>query len=269
MQNITKPIITVFFAFIAVAMLLTRTNTVMNNWSNDELNYALRIATQDASAVLMDENQIIGTDEEVNEFHLDLDNASKQFKESFAVNIGSTLTENIVNDMSVSLSGYVGYRHIYGKYGNGSTAAAFSYTTYKDGKLYEFTLGDKVFITDTTTGNESATLLSGMPEHFFSPTITNENFQRITVMKSINEYLNLFYSDEQNITAHNTGSGIDFELGLVDYAIDDPSVMNKLSAIIDGPGFFAVVDCFDTTMNQPYRLFSIGGSELKLKQDTL
>lgn len=73
MQNITKPIITVFFAFIAVAMLLTRTNTVMNNWSNDELNYALRIATQDASAVLMDENQIIGTDEEVNEFHLDLD----------------------------------------------------------------------------------------------------------------------------------------------------------------------------------------------------
>ena len=114
MQNITKPIITVFFAFIAVAMLLTRTNTVMNNWSNDELNYALRIATQDASAVL-----------------------------------------------------------------------------------------------------------------------------------------------------------IDFELGLVDYAIDDPSVMNKLSAIIDGPGFFAVVDCFDTTMNQPYRLFSIGGSELKLKQDTL
>ena len=150
-----------------------------------------------------------------------------------------------------------------------SNLKSSAYTTYKDGKLYEFTLGDKVFITDTTTGNESATLLSGMPEHFFSPTITNENFQRITVMKSINEYLNLFYSDEQNITAHNTGSGIDFELGLVDYAIDDPSVMNKLSAIIDGPGFFAVVDCFDTTMNQPYRLFSIGGSELKLKQDTL
>lgn len=267
MQTIVKPVIATFFTFLAVTVLLTRTNAVTSAWSNDELDYALRVATQDAGAVMMDHSQIFGTDEESNDFTVDLKNASDQFERSFFVNIGSTLTENVVNKMSVSMAGYVGYRHIYGMYGNGATTAAFSYTAYKDGKLYEFTLGDKVFVTNTASGAESETMLSSLPENFFSPSLSNENFRQVTVMKSINEYLNLFYSDKQNITAHNAGSGIDFELGLIDYAANDPSVMNKLSAMIDGPGFFAVVDCFDTTMNQPYRLFSLGGSELKLREN--
>lgn len=265
MGSIVKPVITCLLAIMAVAVILTRTDTVTNQWTNDELDYALRIATQDATAVMMSDNYIFGEDEESGDFGIDLKKASNQFKSSFYANIGSTMTNVSVNDMSISLSGYIGYRNIYAIYGSGQPAAAFSYTHSDDNKIYEFTLGNKVYVTNRNTAEETVTYLSDYPDHFFDENLTNENFRQITVMRSINDYLTLFYSDSQNITAKNAGSGVEFDLGLIDYAEDDPSVMTKLSSVIDGPGIFAVVDCMDATTRQAVRILSLGAAEFVLK----
>lgn len=265
MNSVVKPIITILVALIAISILLIRTTVTTNNWSNDELEYALRVATQDATAVMMDENYIFSDDNESSDFNIDLNKASKQFKRSFYANIGSVLTPVQMTDTNIALSGYVGYRYIYGIYSTGSQTAAFSYSYSMGNKLYEFTLGDKIYVTDLTTGTESTSQLSGLPENYFSSDVSNENFRKITVMKAINEYLTVFYSDEQNITAYNAGSGIEFDLGLIDYAENDPSIMTTLSAVIDGPGFFAVVDCWDSTTDQMVRLFSLSAAELVLR----
>lgn len=267
MSSIVKPLIACLVAIIAVTIILTRTDKVTNQWTEDEISYALRVATQDATAKIMDEGFIFGAEEEAEDFDVDLTRATEQFKKSFFTNLGSTVTETVVSETNVSLTGYVGYRNIYAVYATGEPAAAFAYTYSIGDKIYEFTLGDKVYVSDLNTGDETETLLSDYPEHYFSSKLTNENFRQVTVMQAINDYLTIFYSDEQNIIAINAGSGVRFDLGLVDYAADDPSIMTTLSSVIDGQGFFAVVDCWDTQTQEIVRVLSMGAAELVLKDN--
>lgn len=264
-NNILRPIATSLIVLMAVSLLLMRTNTVTDEWADDELDYALRVATQDATSVMMDHGFLFGIDEEESDFDIDLDYAYEQFKSSFFRNIGSTVSENTVNEMSVSLVGYAGYRYAYGMYANGTNTTPFPYSYYSsaDNCIYEFTLGDKVFQTNLSTMAETTLLLSTLPEHYFSTAVTNENFRTITVMSAITDFLNIFFSDGQNITAVNAGSGLRFDLGTVDYAEDDNAIMTKLSGVIDGPSFFAVVDCFDSRVDRVVRLFSLGAAEFK------
>lgn len=264
-NNILRPVATSLIVLMAISLLLMRTNTVTDEWSNDELDYALRVATQDATAVMMDHNFLFGIDEEESDFDIDLDYAYKQFESSFFRNIGSTVSENTVNKMSVALVGYAGYRYAYGMYGSGATTTPFPYSYYSDTDncIYEFTLGDKVFQTKLSTMTETTLLLSSLPENYFSTAVTNENFRTITVMSAITDFLNIFFSDGRNITAVNAGSGLRFDLGTVDYAEDDNTIMTKLSGVIDGPSFFAVVDCYDSRVDRVVRLFSLGAAEFK------
>ena len=59
-----------------------------------------------------------------------------------------------------------------------------------------------------------------------------------------------------------------FNLGTSDYAVSDINpdeygyIMTKMSAIIDGQGFFAIVDYNDSELDQMVRILSFGGSEL-------
>ena len=110
------------------------------------------------------------------------------------------------------------------------------------------------------------TAAENLPEHFFRTDMTNEEFRDYIVMTRINEFLTVFYSDGANVIAYNADSGLQFNLGTSDYAADDPSIMTKMSAVIDGPGFFAVVDYFDTEIDQMVRILSFGGSELLMKE---
>lgn len=267
MNTIVKPVIACLVALIAITIILTRTDAVTNRWTDDEISYALRVATQDATAKIMDEQFIFGEEEEAEDFDVDLLRASEQFEKSFFSNLGSTVTETVVSKTNVSLSGYIGYRNIYAVYSTGQPAAAFSYAFTKDNQLYEFTLGDKIYVSNLDTGEETETLITDYTEHFFSDKMTNENFCQVTIMQTINDYLTMFYSDAQNIIAVNAGSGVEFDLGLVDYAADDSTVMNKMSSVIDGQGFFAVVDCWDTTTKQTVRILSLGAAELVQKPE--
>lgn len=264
-NNILRPVATSLIVLMAVSILLMRTNTVTDAWADDELDYALRVATQDATSVMMDHGFIFGVDEEESDFDIDLDYAYEQFESSFFRNIGSTVSENTVNKTSVALVGYVGYRYAYGMYANGTNTTPFPYSYYSDTDncIYEFSLGDKVFQTDLSTMAETTLSLSSLPEHYFSAAVTNENFRTITIMSAITDFLNIFFSDGQNITATIAGSGLRFDLGTVDYAEDDNAIMTKLSGVIDGPSFFAVVDCYDSRVDRVVRLFSLGAAEFK------
>jgi hypothetical protein len=172
-----------------------------------------------------------------------------------------------VNSASVTLSGYAGYKYIYGIYTDGNTTVPYYYSYYKEDEnsIYNFTLGDNIYIKDLSTAEETVIDINDLDDYYFSSKITNNNFRTITIMSTINTFLDMFYGDDANVTAINTGSGVKFDLGLVDYAQDDPTVMTQLSAVIDGPSFFAVVDCWDTEINQYVRIMSLGAAESKIK----
>lgn len=73
---------------IATLFCLTgaRVKTVANRWTEQELSYALRVASQDASAVLIHKDQSMGGNEADSENIVpNMDDALDQFKKAFAV----------------------------------------------------------------------------------------------------------------------------------------------------------------------------------------
>ena len=170
------------------------------------------------------------------------------------------------------------YEHILAKYTDGNVAIpiAYSYTSEEEGLQYEFTLGNKVFVYPISGGEEEVYFINNadpnptgtknLPEYKFHEDMTNEQFRNFILMTRINEYLTAFYSDDVNVVAINQGSGLQFNLGLSDYAAEDSSVITKLSSVIDGPGFFAVVDQNSAELDQVVRILSFGGAELILKK---
>lgn len=283
MNSILKPVIACFIALIGVALLMAGVKTEVTKDTHDEFDYALRTATQDATACLIDDGYLFGREEEIQDFAINLDAASRQFVSSFHKNLGAVVPLSVVNDMNVAMCGVVGYRYVYAQYSTGNPTLPFSYCYTIGDKQYEFTLGDKVYvcdinITDPATGkmketvkyinNAGALPEYNLPENFFSPDMTNSEFRDFIVMTRINEFLTVFYSDDANIIACNAGSGLQFNLGTSDYAVSDINpdeygyIMTKMSAIIDGQGFFAIVDYNDSELDQMVRILSFGGSEL-------
>ena len=264
MGHILKPIIVFLAALSLISLMMTSVNQTKNDWTNNELSYALRVATQDATQVVMDDNYIFDGDEEPIDFRIDLNKAAKQFKSSFYANIGSTVSPDSVNSMNITMYGYAGYRYVYGLFGSGTETIPFGYT-YADGTtMYEFTLGDRVYVTDTSTGTETVLTLSTLPENYFSSTLNNINFRNFAVMNGINSFLNTFYGEKANTTAYNADTGVYFDLAAIDYAQDDATTITRISSIIDGPSFFAIVDINDAMIDRMVRVMSIGAAELKL-----
>ena len=122
--------------------------------------------------------------------------------------------------------------------------------------MYEFTLGDNVYWTDFSTKTSGVRSLSAMPEHSFSSEINNNDFKNICIMNSINSFLNTFYGEKANATAINAETGVRFELAAIDYAEDDATTITKISSIIDGPSFFAVVDINNPLLDQMTRVIN-------------
>lgn len=281
MSHVMKPVIAFLIALIGSTIIMTTFKQYSTTASHNEFDYALRTATQDATTSMIARNYLFGLEEETSDFKIDLETTTEQFKESFEKNVGGVNALHTVNEMDVAMSGVVGYRYVYAQYSTGATTVPFSYCYTVGNQQYEFTLGNKVYVltvgaTDPATGkmpervmylnDAGKTAAENLPEHFFRTDMTNEEFRDYIVMTRINEFLTVFYSDGANVIAYNADSGLQFNLGTSDYAADDPSVMTKMSAVIDGPGFFAVVDYFDTEIDQMVRILSFGGSELLMKE---
>lgn len=251
---------------IVLGLMTARTKTVTNRWTEKELSYALRVASQDATSVLMDENYSLdGNTIDAENISVNLLRARNQFEQSFARNVGSHLNPDAISNMNLPLVGYVGYKYVFGYTYNGGATIPYAYTYVKGNTMYNFTLNtDTVYETDGN-GSEQEKKISSYPEHFFSSNMTNQEFRSYTVMSAISKFLTIYNGTDTNLIAKNMGTTVEFELGRADYA-NDPSIMTTFAAVIDGPGFFAVTDILDAQPSGiPVRTFTFGGSELLSK----
>lgn len=261
-SSLFRPIVTGMLVLMMITLTLGRVRVVTNDAATDEISYALRVATQDATAVMVDRNHMMDGEEMDNgNFRIDLDTASDQFIDSFYRNVGATVSRTTVNSMNLPLTGYVGYSYIYGQLSSGIVTFPYGYTYVKDRLVYNFTMGDAIIVTDPNTGAETNQSLSSLPEHFFSADISNENFRTITIMNTISKFLTDFNSTSDNLMVLNAGSGLSFTLGGVDYLESAPSVVVEFSSVIDGPGYFAIADFYDPQLDGRVRTFTFGGAE--------
>ena len=229
---------------------------------------------------------------------VNLDRARAQFQSTLYRNLGVAVAEYEVNAMNIPIVGFVGYRYIYGLFedsyeeqpvfdmfgqpvydangqlviGASTFPMAYIYTDYTNDNnytIYNFTLGDKVYVSKVESGRETEETwyLSQMAsdpakgENFWDPNIKNRDFATMTIMNKINEFLNMFSNTGYSLQAMNAGSGLSFNLGTTDYVGDDNSKITSWSSVIDGPGFFAIVDMFDPQMTGKVRTFVFGGAE--------
>lgn len=296
-DNHVRPVAIFLLVLIISSLTLIRVRSETNSWTREELNYAIRVATTDATSVMVNEDYLMdGNTNDYEKVTVNLDRAKTQFEASLRRNLGAAVDNSEINSMNLPIVGYVGYRYIYAILDDGTTLTdeygqpllddngeqlhsasgkqtfpwAYTYTTTEPGKdpdlnyaIYNFTLGDKIYVYKAENGvsSEETLYIDDLPENFFSPDQTNRDFATITIMESINEFLNAFSNTEYSLQAMNAGSGLSFNLGTVDYVGDDESKITGWSSVIDGPGFFAVVDMFDPQLTGSVRTFTFGGAE--------
>ena len=266
MNSISRVLISLLTCTIMISLMTARTKIVTNRWTENELSYALRVASQDATSVLMDENYSLdGNTIDAENISVNLTRALTQFKNSFARNVGSHLNPDAISNMNIPLVGYVGYKYIFGHTYDGGSTIPYAYTYVKNNTMYNFTLNtDTVYVT-AGNGEEQEQKLSSYPEHFFSANMTNQEFRTYTVMSAISKFLTMYNGEDVNLVAKNMGTTVQFELGRSDFS-GNPSIMTTFAAVIDGPGFFAVTDMIDPQVSGiPVRTFTFGGSELLSK----
>lgn len=261
MNSIIKPIIAGLIVLTFFSLVGTRVQTVTNRDAENELSYALRVATQDATADMIDKNHMMDGIEGDGNFKIDLNAAETRFLKSFKCNIGSCVDASRVNSMNIPLSGYVGYKYIVGRLTDGTITFPFSYVHTIDDQIYNFTLGETVYVTDALTGVETEKKMSDFAENHFHSDISNKDFRTITIMQTISEFLSVFGSNPANLMVQNAGTGMTFTLGGVDYTNSDPSQLVEFSAVIDGPGYFAVTDMYDPQLGGRIRTVTFGGAE--------
>lgn len=288
-DNHVRPVAIFLLVLIISSLTLIRVRSETNSWTREELNYAIRVATTDATSVMVNEDYLMdGNMNDYEKVTVNLDRAKAQFEKSLRRNLGAAVDNSEINSMNLPIVGYVGYRYVYAilddgteltdEFGNPVSAAdgrqtfpwAYTYMTTEAGKdpklnytIYNFTLGDKIYVYKAENGvsSEETLYIDDLPENFFSPNQTNRDFATITIMENINEFLNAFSNTEYSLQAMNAGSGLSFNLGTVDYVGDDESKITGWSSVIDGPGFFAVVDMFDPQLTGSVRTFTFGGAE--------
>lgn len=257
-----RPILIGMMVIMMMFLTLGRVRNVTNDNAEDEIAYALRIATQDATVAMIDKNHMMdGINADTGNLAVKLDDADKRFLQSFNMNIGAAIKPVTITSMNLPVSGYVGYRYVFGRLSNGTETFPYAYSYAKDGVVYEFTMGDAVYETNAATGEIEVSSLSNYPEEFFLADTSNEDFRTITIMQSISDFFTMFTSDPSNLMMVNSGSGLTFQLGGVDFTNHDPSQLVEFASVIDGPGYFAVVDFFDAQLDGQVRTFTFGGAE--------
>lgn len=256
------PIFVGMMVLMMMFLTLGRVKNVTNDNAEDEVSYALRVATQDATVAMIDKNHMMdGINADTGNLAIKLDDADERFLQSFNMNIGATVEPVTITSMNLPISGYVGYRYIFGHLSNGTETFPYAYTHVKDGIIYSFTMGNTVYETNPATGEEITASLTDYPDGFFLAGTSNEDFRTITIMQSISDFLTMFTNDSSNLMMVNAGSGLMFQLGGVDFINHDPSQLVEFASVIDGPGYFAVVDFFDPQLNGQVRTFTFGGAE--------
>lgn len=227
-------VLAVSLIFVLTAVL-TKSRVV--EAADAEWAYAYQSAIEDAGSLIRGLGYTDGSDEQMDGFAADARNAAERFVESLCANLGAVVPSNAVNEVSVPLYGFIGERYITAVYADGGMAAAYPYTYLKEYRVFNFTLGDTVYITDAATGDETKASLSGFEEHFFSATLTNEAFREKTVAEAIATYLSLCFDDDMGIALLKADAGKGLGDSLTTLA-EEPGFVSRT-------GFFAVTESAD------------------------
>lgn len=95
-SNLFRPVIAGMLVITAMLLTLGRVRIVTNESSTDEISYALRVATQDATAVMVDRNHMMdGIEMDNGNFRINLDTADEQFLDSFYRNVGAAVSKSM------------------------------------------------------------------------------------------------------------------------------------------------------------------------------
>lgn len=237
--KIAGGVLCIIFAVIGIA---AQAGPAAIERAAEEQRYAIQAAAGDAASYMGHLGYSTGNDKEMEGFGVDAKAAIARFRQSYAMNTRAALPEEITARTSVQLAGFIGDRAVTAAYPDGGIAASYPYTYLKEFRVYNFTLGDTVYITDSATGDETQTSLDSFEEHFFDATLTNEEFRRMTIADAIGtKYLPLFFDDGKPI-----------------YAVDKDGT---LAALAEVPGlasassFFIVADCVNPETSEIQRLF--------------
>lgn len=227
---------------LAVAGILNQAGPIAAEKAAEEQRYAVQAAAGDAASYMDHLGYATGNDEEMERFGVDAQAAIARFRQSYAMNTGVALSNEITAQTSVQLAGFIGDRAVTAAYPDGGIAASYPYTYLKEFRVYNFTLGDTVYITDSATGDETQTSLDSFEEHFFDATLTNEEFRRMTIADTIGtKYLPLFFDDGKPIYAAN-------EDGML-------AALAEVPGLASASSFFIVADCVDPESGEIQRLF--------------
>lgn len=232
--------------FLVFGITAAQTKTRVSEASDNEWAYAYQSAIGDAGALIRGLGYTTGSDDEMEGFVGDAQKAVSQFEDSLRSNLGAAVTEAAADEVNIPLYGYIGERYVSAIYDDGGVAAAYPYTYLKEYRVYNFTLGDDVYVTDAATGDEAQTSLASFEEHFFSAELTNEEFRARTVADAIVTYLSLCFDDGIDIALLNTGA--DMGLG------DNLTTLAAAPDFIQRTGFFVVADHEDCENDERIRI---------------
>jgi len=274
MSNIIKPLVIIITIIIGINFMLYRVDYSFQKNRAHDYSFALRTATQDATYILRnleDINQSYeGNKVEFQDLSIDFRKAEDRFYKTLYKNLGVAKKSDLrmFSNMNIPLVGVVGYTNVFGKLSDGTYTFPMGYTYYDKAqkRTLNFTLGDNVIIKHDNAPVEEIKDLSAIGE--LSNQMTNKEFRNYIIIETINKFLAMFSTDQYNLVSRNLYKGLEFDLAHADYTSNKKSYSKK-SAVIDGVGFFAVIDTFTGTYSNKkryMRIFSFGGSELLLKE---
>ena len=287
MSNAGKALFSLFLVITMLTYIIYRSDIIVFDTDKETYTSAIRAAAQVATNEAIDTSDINNTYDgalkEASDIPTNLE-AISIFKDTLMQLLESKKSSSLegVTNINVPLTGFVTYEYILGITYDDTYLLPMGYTYSMNdvsvpgalnGKVWNFTLGNKVTIdSDDYTIQDSLLIKNSDKDIIYDLSSflskygfkTLKEFANYNVMYCIDTYLNEYSGASFNPIAKNTQSEAQFELGKSNYSSNRLEYTTK-SALIEGPGLFAIVDIYTGSGSNQHlyqRIASFGGSEL-------
>lgn len=287
MSNAGKALFSLFLVLTMLTYIIYRSDVVVFDTDKDVYTSAIRAAAQVATNEAIDTSDINNTYDgalkEASDIPTNIE-AINIFKETLMRILDSKKDSSLagVTNINVPLTGFVTYKYIVGVTYDDTYLLPMGYTYNMNdvsipaplnGLTWSFTIGNKVTINSEDYTIQGSSLIKDSNkdirydlDSFLSKYgfISLKEFANYVVMSCIDSYLNEYSGASFNPIADNTQSETQFGLGKSNYSSNRLEYTTK-SALIEGPGLFAIVDIYTGSNKDQHlyqRIASFGGSEL-------
>lgn len=236
---------------------------------NEELSYALEVATYDATLTLMESRTSQSMNRyfdgsQMDDFSVKHEIAYDEILETFNTSFDSNVRNGVQYEIPVVGVATYDRLFFYIKNVGWSNGVLYTYFDPDTNLSYAFTLGEKFEIHDYNsdiTTNHTLSTYTGTVED-----MTIAQMKDYTIMKTYNDWLSWALNSESNLVARNTNVGVRIHFPTAEVAESGgKKVYISDQNIIHSPGVFGVVDQIYSGSNVKHRLIDFGGAELELK----